>query len=192
VFLGADTAGVVAGVSGLAGAALYVGLIVSGIKGASRTYSRSIVKRLKQTGRPVIVDVSARRGTWNPASKAEVGGRIFRSGRAEYAIDPSGLVHLRFRASSGPEEHFEGPVPEWHESPAGRRRRSLIRRFYGAYSALLLIGFGVAYEVSGGSVPRRLGLGLVGLLGMAILLIVVFTFAEIGVSIRTLLRDRSN
>ena len=189
--MSADTAAAVVGVAGVAGVGLYVGLVSWSLRGARRTYSRSIVKRLKETGRPVIVDVSDRRGTWNPASKAKVGGRIFRNGRAEYAMDPSGMVHLRFTAKSGPEEHFQGPVPEWYESPAGRRRRSLIRRFYGAYTALLLIGFFVAYGVSGGSVPKRLGLGLVGLLGMTILLMFVVMFAGVGASIRALVRDRN-
>lgn len=187
----ADSGAAAAGIAtGTTGAVIYVGIVWWAIRRARRTYSKWIVKRLKRTGSAVILDVKDRRGTWNPAKK-EVSGRLFATGQAEYTLDASGVVHLRFHSKSGGEQHYEGPIPEWHGSPAGRRRQQFMRIFYAVYLAVLTVGFGLGYLLSAGSVTKRLVIGFVGLLGAILVIAVSSTFVRVGFSVRTVIRDRN-
>lgn len=160
------------------------------IRRARRTYSRSIVKRLRTTGRTLVLDVSDRRGTWNPAKK-EVSGRLFANGQAEYTLDASGVVHLRFRPRSGGEARFEGPIPQWHDSPAGRQCRRFRPVFYALYwglladriccrlSALQRLQNPEARHRLRGAPGRDAGYSLASI------------FLRVAISVRTLIRDRN-
>jgi len=117
---------------------------------ARSTYSKAIVRRLKRTGQQVAINVSNCRGTWNPARK-EVAGRLFANGCAVYSLDAAGTVHLEFHPVAGGQQHYEGPIPAWHDAPEGRRRQRLVRRVWVAYVAWLLAGFVVGYLLAYGS-----------------------------------------
>jgi small-conductance mechanosensitive channel len=154
-----------------------------------RTYSKAIVRELRETGQSVVVNVSDRRGTWNPARK-EVSGRLFASGRAIYSLDAEGIVHLVFHPVTGGEQHYDGPIPEWHDSPEGRRRQRLVRRVWVGYAAWLCVGFAVGYLLASGSSAKRFAIGGAGLFVAMILASVAATVIRVGMAVRMALRDR--
>ena len=178
-----------AAVTAVLGGVIYGCVFWWAFRRARRTYSRAIVRRLQQTGQQVEIKVSDRRGTWNPARK-EVAGRLFANGRAVYSLDASGVVHLEFHPVAGAQQDYEGPIPTWHDSPEGRRRRRFMRRLWVGYTAWLLIGFVVGYLVAQGSEGKHLVLGVVGLFVAMILASVATTALRVGMAVRSTVQDR--
>lgn len=183
--------GLVAGVmTAVVLGAAYGGIVWWSIRRARSTYSTAIVRQMKSTGRPVVIRVSDRRGTWNPARK-EVSGRLFANGVAQYSLDESGTVHLRFTPAAGPDQLYEGAIPTWHDSPEGRRRRRLLRRFWVVYVLWLLIGFGTGLAVAGGSTARHLVFAVGGLFLFMLLASLGTTAIQVVLAVRTTLRERA-
>jgi hypothetical protein len=180
----------VSAATAVVGGFLYGGFFWWALRRARRTYSRAIVHQLKTTGRPVVIGVSDRRGAWNPARK-EAAGRLFANGTAEYTLDYAGTVHLRFSPAGGTDQHYEGPIPAWHDSPQGRQRQRLIRRVWVAYVAWLLVGFGVGLALAAGSTARRIGFGVGGLFLAMLLVSLATTALRVTLAVRTAFRERS-
>lgn len=157
---------------------------------ARGTYSRAIVGQLKATDSPVIVQVSDRIGTWNPA-REEVAGRLFANGTAEYALDESGNVHLCFSPATGPDQRYDGPIPAFHDSPEGQRRRRPLRRAWIIYLAWLLIGIGIGLAIAHGSVIRHLVFAVGGLFLFTILASFIKMAVLVVLAVRTTLRERT-
>lgn len=171
------------------GGIVYGYFIRRAIRRVRGTYSEDIVRQLRETGQPVVVMVSDRRGTWNPARK-EVSGRLFANGRVTYSLDESGIVHLTFISPAGDEQRYEGPIPAWHDSPKARRRQRFQRRVLMAHCAWLLVGFGLGCVLADGSVGKRLLIGLVGMLIALILLSIVSTVIRVAMAVRLSTRSR--
>ena len=183
---GAATTGVV---TAILGGVIYGYVVWWAMRRARSTYSKAIVRQLKQTEQQVVVRVSDRRGTWNPARK-EMAGRLFANGRAVYSLDASGVVHLEFYPATGGQQHYEGPIPAWHDSLEGRRRQRLMRRVWVAYVVWLVAGFAIGYLLAHGSGIRRFGIGVLGLFLAMILASAATTALRIGMAVRSTVRDR--
>ena len=61
---GAVAAGLAALVSGIA---IYIAVLIWAVNRARTSYSAAIIRRLKGTDQPVVIQASDRRGIWNPA-----------------------------------------------------------------------------------------------------------------------------
>jgi hypothetical protein len=82
--------------------------------------------------------------------------------------------------------HLPGPPPP--SSSGGSR---WVRAVIAGYVALLVIGFLLGFILTTGSAPKRLGFGLVGLFGAAILVVVGVTAVRVGIAVRATLREKS-
>lgn len=166
------------------GGGICVGVFWWAFRRAQRTYSKAVVQQLKATGQPVVIRVSDRRGTWNPA-KREVSGRLFANGRAVYRLDGAEVVHLEFYPDAGGEKHYEGPVPAWHDSPDRRRRQRMVRHVWLGYLVWLVAGFVVGYLLVHGSTGKRLLVGVAGIFIAMVLASIATTAVRVAIAVRT-------
>ena len=149
-----------------------------------------MVQQLSATGQPVVIRVSDRRGTWNPAKK-EVSRRLFANGLAVYRLDGAQVVHLDFYPDAGGEEHYEGPVPVWHDSPDVRRRRRTVRRIWVGYVIWLLVAFLVGYVLVRGSTTKRVLVGVAGVFIAMVVASVATTAIRVVIAVKTAVRQQT-
>jgi hypothetical protein len=111
-------------------------------------------------------------------------------GRATYALDNSGVVHLYFRRKDS-ELHFSGAIPESISNQPARdqRVRALGRRILLGYVSLLLVGFVVGTVLATGPVVVHLAWGCLGLLFAMVVGSVLVRMFSVGRAVRETIRD---
>ena len=95
-----------------------------------RHFSTWIVRQLRRSGSPLMVEVKPAERTWNPGDPKQ---QLFGPGRATYTLDDDDVVHLRWQPVQGSEHIWVGPVPAL-PSP---KIRSQVRLVVGLYTTLL-------------------------------------------------------
>jgi len=160
------------------------------VRQARRTFPKSIVSRLRETGDPVILTISRSETTWNPAQKGAA-SRLRVKGTATYTLDEAGVVHLTFEPKRGKAQHFSGPAPKLVEpnSPLARKLRRLQRGMLFGYVLLVLVGFYVGVLLAGGTALAHLLWGLFGMLMAMMFAWFLMLVFRVGLSIRQVKRD---
>jgi hypothetical protein len=161
-----------------------------GARHALKNTPRRIVRRLQSPGDSVQASVSSLNGTWNPAKPLGPANPIREAGRAEYRLDESGIVRLRFQPKSGPERDLTGPIPEQlrHAPPGRRRLRTVLVGALTAYLVIIAAGFSLGYFLSGGSTGSHLAVGGLGAFGGLVFVSVLALVLRVGRSLQSFRR----
>lgn len=111
-------------------------------------------------------------------------GPVAQTGSEDATITTQPVLHGRGE-DAGP-----WPVSGSQPPPSSGGSR-LVRAVVVGYVALLVGGFLLGFLVTTGSTPKRLGFGLVGLFGAAILVVVGVTAVRVGIAVRATVRGKS-
>ena len=156
-------------------------MTIHAFRRAVRHSSRWIGAQLREGHTPVEFSIRGFERTWNPSVPDKP---ILDAGQATYTLDDEGMVHLLMQFDNGRERSYAGPLPLSPSPHAGR----VIRLVVVVYVAILVAGFLIGAISADGSIERRLIWGFAGVVVAMILISVLMTFMQVGVSIRKLRR----
>jgi hypothetical protein len=150
---------------------------------------KGVIRRLQARGGPFSIRVPMTGGTWNPAKPPGIDHEVLGPGRATYALDDSGVVHLYFHRKDS-ELHFSGAIPESisNQPPRHQRVTDLRRRILLGYVSFLLIGFVVGAMLAPGPVVVRLAWGCLGVLVAMVIASVLVRMFSVGHAVRETIR----
>ncbi|HVT65047.1 MAG TPA: hypothetical protein VHD81_07830 [Mycobacteriales bacterium] len=149
-----------------------VGVLYGGIVGLSalRASSRSpagIVRRLFQTGQPVVIDGDTITLLWDPSRPIGRGGFAGR-GSTTYTLEPPNTIRAWFVPASGPAVESCGVIPDvlMPDPPEARRRRRIARAIIALYVFAGVVAFVLPAELVDGSTAFKVRVGALSAVGL--------------------------